>query len=210
MELRLLSVNVGRPEIIGERNGAPLRSAFRKTPVTSDEIGVHPLGLDGDQQANLLVHGGRDKAVYAYPADHWSWWEGDQRLACRPAAFGENLTLEGADETQVRIGDRFCWGEAVLEVSQPRSPCHKLQRVSGRQDVSELMIASGRCGWYLRVISEAMAPTRDAHLRRLVSGKGPTVRESFLAVFDRSLDDESRARIARTPALADAWRQRLA
>src|SRR3954464_10243729 len=103
MELRLVSVNVGTPKVIGMRNGAPLLSAIGKQPVSAPAISVYALGLAGDQQANLLVHGGFDKAVYAYPADHWGWWEKEQGFACGPATFGENLSLEGADEAQVRI-----------------------------------------------------------------------------------------------------------
>src|SRR3954471_7734889 len=98
MELRLVSVNIGTPKVIGARNGAPLLSAIDKQPVTTPAISVYALGLAGDQQANLLVHGGFDKAVYAYPAVHWAWWEREQRFPCGPASFGENLSLEGADE----------------------------------------------------------------------------------------------------------------
>jgi MOSC domain-containing protein YiiM len=114
-------VNVGQPRVIGERDGAPLLSAIGKQPVGATSITVRRLGLDGDAQANLRVHGGPDKAVYAYPADHWTWWE-EKRIGCWPARFGENLTVEGAEETQVQVGDRFSWGDVVLEVSQPRSP----------------------------------------------------------------------------------------
>jgi MOSC domain-containing protein YiiM len=209
MELRLVSVNIGTPKVIGTRNGAPLRSAIAKEPVAGAAISVFPLGLEGDQQANLLVHGGFDKAVYAYPVDHWEWWEREQGLACGPASFGENLSLEGADETQVRIGDRFGWGEAVLEVSQPRSPCHKLQTYSGRDDIGAVMTASGRCGWYMRVASEGVAPTRNAVVSRLDTCGGPTVREIFLAAFDRTLDAAARRRWQDTLGLAEAWRKRF-
>jgi MOSC domain-containing protein YiiM len=209
MELRLVSVNVGTPKVIGTRNGAPLLSAIGKQPVTAPTISVFALGLEGDQQANLLVHGGFDKAVYAYPAGHWGWWEREQGFACGPASFGENLSLEGADETGIRIGDRFGWGEAVLEVSQPRSPCHKLQTHSGREDIGAVMTKAGRCGWYMRVVSEGVAPTRNAVVSLIDSDGGPTVRETFLAGFDRSLDAAARARWQNTPALAEAWRKRF-
>ncbi len=115
MELRILSVNVGQPRIIGTRVGAPLISAIGKSPVAGPEIHVYMLGLAGDAQANPRVHGGADKAVYAYPSDHWPWWEKEHRLHSRPASFGENLTLAGADETQVRIGGRFAWGDLDLK-----------------------------------------------------------------------------------------------
>jgi MOSC domain-containing protein YiiM len=209
MELRLVSVNVGTPKQIGTRNGAPLMSAIGKQPVSTPVISVYALGLEGDQQANLLVHGGFDKAVYAYPVDHWGWWEREQGLSCGPASFGENLSVEGAEEDQVRIGDRFGWGETVLEVSQPRSPCHKLQTWHARDNISAVMTQAGRCGWYLRVVSEGVAPTRDTVLTLVDSCGGPTVREAFLAAFDRALSTGAKAKWANTPSLAQAWRNRF-
>jgi MOSC domain-containing protein YiiM len=209
MELRLLSVNVGQIRVIGTRNGEPLRSAFQKEPVASSSIGVKTLGLDGDVQANLRVHGGPDKAVYAYPADHWTWWEKEQRFPCRPAAFGENLSTEGADESEVRLGDRFAWGDAILEVSQPRSPCHKFATVSGRADAGPLMTDSGRCGFYFRVIREGTAPTRGGVLTRIATSGNPTVRDAFRALFARPIDEDLRARVLGVPTLAGAWRERF-
>ena len=209
MELRLLSVNVGTPRVIGTRDGAPLISAIGKTPVESASIAATILGLAGDTQANPHVHGGVDKAVYAYPADNWTWWEKERRLKSYPASFGENLTLEGADETHVCIGDRFLWGDLTLEVSQPRSPCNKLAVFSGRSDIGAVMTISGRCGWYLRVLNHGAAPTRGASLTRVSTGNGPTVREAFHAGFNKRLDPGVKRAMAATPALSDAWRAKL-
>lgn len=210
MELKLLSVNVGRPTIIGHRDGKPVRSAIGKQPVLLETIAVRALGLDGDRQANTLVHGGIDKAVYAYASDHWPWWEGEKNFPCRPGAFGENLTLEGADETKIRIGDRFAWGEALLEVSQPRSPCSNFQIYSGREDASVLMTLSGRCGWYCRVLQEGEAPTRGAVLKRVHTDGSPSVREAFFAYHDKRTAPERRRLVADAPALSAAWRRKLA
>lgn len=210
MELRLLSVNVGTPRVIGTRDGRPLISAIGKTPVEGASISATILGLAGDTQANPRVHGGVDKAVYAYPADHWKWWEEEQRLKSYPASFGENLTLEGADETVVCIGDRFRWGDLELEVSQPRSPCNKLAVFSRRADIGAVMTISGRSGWYLRVLEAGAAPTRGASLVRVSTGHGPTVREAFHAAFNKKLDAGARRAMAATPALSDAWREALA
>jgi len=210
VKLRLLSVNVGQIRVIGTRDGAPLHSAIGKEPVTAERIAVRALGLEGDVQANLRVHGGVDKAVYAYPVDHWNWWEKEQRLPCHAAAFGENLSVEGADETEVRIGDRFSWGEAVLEVSQPRSPCTKFAIYTGRQDAGPLMTQSGRCGFYFRVIQEGTAPTRGGELERITASEQPTVREAFFAAFGRPLDLTLRQRVSAAPALAAAWLPRMA
>jgi MOSC domain-containing protein YiiM len=208
MELRLHSVNVGQPKQIGMRDGKPLMSAIAKEPISAQMIMVRALGLDGDAQANLVAHGGVDKAVYAYPSDHWSWWESEKNVPCSPARFGENLTLQGADEEAVAIGDRFSWGDAVVEISQPRSPCNKFQIYSGRPDVPALMTISGRCGWYLRVVQEGDAPT-DGTMERIFESGGPNVREVFWAAFKPKFDPVRKAEINDFPALAEAWRVRM-
>ena len=209
LELRVLSVNVARPFLVGLDRGEALVSAIQKEPVTSTAIEIGKTNLAGDAQADLEHHGGPDKAVYAYPADHWPWWEEEHDLLCRPGGFGENLTLQGADETSVAIGDRFQWGTAVLEISQPRVPCYKFQFHSGRLDASALMTLSARCGWYFRVLVEGAAPVGDAGLVRTSNGEGPTVREAFLAVFGKGFDPSRRQEIAATRSLSAAWRKRL-
>src|SRR5690348_13482899 len=112
------------PATILVHEDGPIISAIAKKPVTADLIMVHRTNLDGDRQADLRVHGGADKAVYAYSADHWAWWTNVHHLPCTAASFGENLTLRGGDENNVRIGDRFQWGQALLEISEPRAPCY--------------------------------------------------------------------------------------
>lgn len=208
MELRLLSVNIGQPRQIGMRGGEPVISAIAKEKTSAPAIHVGALGLEGDAVANPLVHGGVDKAVYAYPADNWAWWEMEKNFPCRPASFGENLTLRGADETDIHIGDRFAWGDAILEVSQPRSPCHKFQLYSGRENASMLMTLSGRCGWYLRVVREGIAAT-DAPLARITLGPGPDLRTVFFAAFGNKVEPGVKAEIADNPALAEAWRVKV-
>ena len=207
--LRVVSVNVSQPRIIGERNGEEILSAIDKRPVRIEEIEVGKINLAGDAQANLEKHGGPDKAIYAYPADNWPWWEKEHHFTCRPGAFGENLTLAGGDETVVRVGDRFSWGDVELEVSQPRVPCNKFQFYSGRDDAGALMTMAGRCGWYFRVRTAGCAPTTGAELLRRQENIGPTVREAFLAAFDRRMDAGRRIAIADLPALSEAWRKRL-
>ena len=207
--LRLLSVNVGLPTVIGTVHGEAVLSGIAKKPVVSDLVMVRATNIDGDRQADLSVHGGHDKAVYAYPAAHWPWWDEEKKLACVPGTFGENLTLAGVDETQVRIGDRFGWGEAVLEVSQPRSPCFKLALHTARADVPAAMTMSGRCGWYFRVVREGAAPARGG-LESVLKSDGPTVHEAFASVFARGMDREALLRIHAASALAPAWRNMVA
>jgi MOSC domain-containing protein YiiM len=207
MQLRLLSVNVGLPRIIGEMQGEPVLSGFGKYPVTVPSVLVGATNIAGDAQADLTVHGGADKAVYCYPADNWPWWEREKNFRCKPAAFGENLTVEGADETMIAIGDRFRWGEAILEVCQPRAPCFKFVIFSQRADAAALMTVSGRCGWYCRVVREGQAPAQAASLVLEDKSDGPTVREAFFAALNPHFSIESRAKVASAPALAASWQR---
>lgn len=204
MELRLFSVNVGLPRVIAVKDGAEIWSGIAKAPIGHPSIRVRATHLDGDGQADLSVHGGEDKAVYCYPADHWPWWEREQRLACRPATFGENLTVAGADETNVFIGDRFRWGEAVLEVTQPRAPCFKFAIHAQRPDAPAVMTASGRTGWYFRVLREGVG---QGPLERVHSGTGPCVRDAFFAVLDPEAPRALREAVHAAPALAASWRK---
>lgn len=207
MELRLISVNVGKPREIGLYQGTPVLSGIVKSPVAASSIFVGATNIEGDGQADLSVHGGSDKAVYCYPADHWPWWENEKAFACKPAAFGENLTIEGADETTVAIGDRFLWGDVVLEVSQPRAPCFKFAMVSKRPDAPAIMTASGRSGWYFRVVQEGSAPIGGVMLRQYGAARGPSVREAFFAALDPRADRITLARVAASPQLAASWRE---
>jgi len=202
----ILSVNIGLPAVIGTVNGEAVVSGIAKHPAASDSVFVRRLGIEGDGQADLEAHGGIDKAVYAYPSEHWPWWQAEKQLVCAPNSFGENLTLFGGDESAVRIGERFGWGEAILEISQPRAPCFKLAIHTKRADAPQAMTLSARCGWYLRVIAEGEAPTRGTTLTRIAAGDGPTVREAFVAVFSRTADREALRRIHEAPALSDAWK----
>ena len=127
-------------------------------------------------------------------------------LPSRAATFGENLTVEGADESVVAIGDRFRWGCALLEISQPRAPCFKLGIHTARADAPQLMTLSGRCGWYYRVIEEGDAPVIGASLRRVSANGGPSVQEAFLAVFGRNLGTDRLKRVAAAEGLAESWR----
>jgi len=207
--ISLVSVNVGLPKIIGTVHGEPVLSGIDKHAVTADEVFVGATNIAGDGQADLEAHGGLDKAVYAYPSDHWPWWTREKTLPCAPATFGENLTLAGADENEVRIGERFRWGGVLLEICQPRAPCFKLAIHTKRPDVPQAVTLSAFSGWYLRVIEEGIAPVRGATLVRVAPGNGPSVREAFVALFSTAYDLDTLRRIHAAPALSEAWRQAL-
>lgn len=210
MKLEILSVNVGRPRPIGARAGESVISGIAKVPVSAERVRIGVTNIVGDGQADLRVHGGPDKAVYVYPADHWPWWEQEHGLSCSPALFGENLTLFGADESAVAIGDRFRWGGALLEVSQPRAPCYKFAMHTGREDAPAVMTISARCGWYLRVVAEGDAPVVGAVLERIHESGGPSVRDAFVAALHGNAPRELCLRVHDAPALAASWRAALA
>lgn len=208
--LPVLSVNVGVPALLGEAQGRPVVSAIRKTPLTGDSVLLGKTNLAGDRQADLISHGGADKAVYAYGAGHWPAWQAEHGLAAGPASFGENLTVAGPLEDMIRIGDVFAWGDARLAVSQPRQPCYKLSMLLGRIDIGAAMVRNHRCGFYLRVLEAATVPLKATELVRVATrAKAPSVRAMFEALFDPRRSADALESLAATPDLAEAWRQAL-
>ena len=151
--MKLLSIQVGRPRKIQWRRRT-VTTGIYKAPVEG-RIMLRPHNLEGDEQADLSVHGGWDKAVYVYPSEHYAFWRIELPGMQLPyGMFGENFTTEGADESIVYIGDRFSIGSAVVEVTQPRMPCYKLGVRFERPDMPQRFHASGRCGFYLAVVTE--------------------------------------------------------
>jgi MOSC domain-containing protein YiiM len=145
------------------------------------------LNLDGDEQADLSVHGGIEKAVYVYPSEHYRIWQGEYPdLPWEYGMLGENFTTEGLDERTVSIGDRFRIGGAVVEVTQPRMPCYKLGIRLGRRDLVKRFHASGRCGFYLAVLQEGEVGAGDVWDRIARDSRQITVIESYRLLTDQS------------------------
>jgi MOSC domain-containing protein YiiM len=206
-EVRLVSVNVGLPGVIGAtRWGKPIRSGIVKQPVTAAAIDLGALNLDGDRQADLTVHGGPDKAVYAYPLEHLPLWNEELGTAFGPGTFGENLTTAGWLEDDVRIGDVWAWGQARLQVSQPRSPCYKLATVTGRPDLLKRFVRTGRTGWYLRVLHAATVPVSGPIQVVERHPAGISVLLAHRASLPGALDRTEVEAVARVDALAADWR----
>jgi MOSC domain-containing protein YiiM len=156
---RLVSVNVGRPRQISTRRGRPLRSAIFKAPVEGP-VRVQGVNLAGDDQADRSVHGGPDKAVYAYAREDIDWWEnihGDLANGC----FGENLTTQGLDVSGALLGERWRIGTTVLEVCQPRLPCSKLGIRFNDLRMVKAFAKASRPGGYLRIIEEGELTAGD-------------------------------------------------
>lgn len=210
LTLDLVSVNVGMPAPLGVWQGDAIVSGIRKTPIGAASIATSAVNLDGDGQADLTVHGGEDKAIYAYPSDNWPWWQANANFAAGPASFGENLTTRGGDEAVVRIGDVFRWEAITLEVSQPRAPCFKFSMLTGREDLGSRMVVSGRTGWYFRVLETGRAATMGKLERVATHDESPTVREAFAALFHPRVASDIVERTLNAPALARTWRAGLA
>ncbi len=158
---RVVSIQVGRVAPLGP-DAVP--SGIVKHPVDGP-VAVARLGLAGDEQADLSVHGGPDKAVYAYAASQYPRWAAEHpHLAERlsPGAFGENLTIEGLEETDLCVGDIHAIGTARLQVCQPRQPCFKFALHLGDPRALKAMVRSGRSGWYYRVVTEGAVSAGDA------------------------------------------------
>ncbi len=158
---RILSIQVGRVAALGPNGG---RSAFIKTPV-SGPVAVHRLGVEGDMQANLKVHGGPDKAVYLYPFERYALWQERFPLLApmfAPGGLGENVTTTGIDEESVYLGDILAMGSARLQVSEPRIPCGKITQRFGDSRIGPLMRDSGWRGFYCRVLTEGTIAAGEA------------------------------------------------
>lgn len=149
---RLVSVNVGRPRSFVLK-GKTHTSSIWKEPVDGP-IPVRGVNIAGDEQADLKVHGGIDKAIYAYASEDYAWWTGELGTDVGPGTFGDNLTTAGIDVNQAVVGERWRVGSTVLEVSQPRLPCFKLGYRMGDPRFPRRFSDAGRWGAYLRIIEE--------------------------------------------------------
>lgn len=177
----LLAVSVGRvaPLFVKDGGGEPgagrtatrqVVSAIRKTPVSTLEspiaVAVGPLGVAGDEQADLTVHGGLDQAVYLYPAEHYEFWHTVRRQAglndpLSPGAMGENLTIRGLLEPAVFVGDTLAIGEVRLRVTRPRAPCYKFNARMGMNWAVKMMVQSGFTGFYCEVVRPGILTAGD-------------------------------------------------
>ena len=165
--MRVISVNVATAVPV-QMQGRSVLTAIGKRAVAGP-VAVRPLGLAGDEQADLSVHGGIDKAVYAYPLAHYAFWQtvrAQARAAAPDAALphgamGENLTVDGLDEAQLWIGDRLVLPQCVLAVSAPRTPCFKFAAAMGFPQALRLMVQSGYCGAYLSVVQPGHVSAGD-------------------------------------------------
>jgi len=211
--IEITSVQVAGPSLLGETaGGVEVSSAIVKAPVAVTTLALSTINLDGDDQADRTVHGGPDKAVYVYSADHFAAWNEELErdgldLRVGPGLFGENVTVSGVGEGDVAIGDRWAWGDAALEVCQPRWPCFKLTMRTQVRDIGPRMKASGRTGWYLRVLTPGTVPVAGPITVVSRHPAGVTVLDAHHAQADRHRDDPALIeRVVAVDALSEEWR----
>jgi Uncharacterized protein conserved in bacteria len=203
--MRVVSVNVGLPREVPWR-GDTVQTSIFKAPVTG-RVRVGRVNLAGDRQSDLTVHGGPDKAVYVYPAEHYEYWREELPGVALPwGSFGENLTTEGLFEGSVHIGDELTIGSASFVLTQPRLPCFKLAIRFGRLDMVKRFLRSGRTGFYLSVSKEGDVAADDAIALRATDAAAVTVADivSLYASDAENLDLLRRA--SNAPALPESWR----
>lgn len=192
-------------------NGAET-SAIAKRP-RDGAVQVLEEGLAPDEQADRSVHGGPEQALHLYPLDHHAFWRaqiGDHPALDEPGGFGSNLAVRGLTEETVHIGDRFACGTALIEVSRPRTPCWKIEHRFGHKGMVAGVIASGRCGWYFRVIATGEVAAGDV-LERVALGEGRiSVARVFAALAAGKGTSADFAAIAALPALSPRLRERAA
>lgn len=204
--MKLLSVNVGLPRVITWR-GQTLRTSIFKTPV-GGRVRVDTHNLAGDEQSDLAVHGGVDKAVYAYPSEHYVFWrDALDGMELAWGAFGENLTTEGLFEDAVRIGDRLRAGSAELVVTQPRMPCLKLAARFDRPDMVKRFHRSGRTGFYCAVARDGAVAAGDSVDVVATDENSMTVAEIVALFKSRAPDRGQLSRAVGLLALSESWRQ---
>lgn len=205
----ITQLRIGRPQPVA---GVALPTAYHRQPVAGP-VAVGPLGLAGDQVGNAYVHGGPDKAVYAYPANGYPLWQAEfPDLASRfgPGAMGENLLVDGQDETSLCLGDVIRCGSATLQIAQIREPCSTFAAVLGSTRVVKAMARSGRCGWYLRVLEPGEIAAGDGHdVIDRPNPAWPIARFTPIAA-GRAGRIEELEELAAMASLTPRWRQKLA
>lgn len=207
--MKLISVNVAEPKIV-VAGVERIQTAIFKKPVTGP-VRVSGLNLDGDRQADLTVHGGADKAVYAYSWQNTTYWRRElQRDDLGPGTFGENLTVDEMLDGEVSIGDELEIGTARFLVTQPRLPCFKLGIALGLPGFPKVFHRSGRNGFYLRVLQEGLLAAGDAIRVTLAENANRmTIADFVRIVTSRTPREEELSRIMCLDALPRSWKDRL-
>lgn len=204
--MRVLSVNVGEPRELTWRGETVMTGIF-KSPVDGPVM-LRAMNFDGDRQADLTVHGGKSKAVYAYPSEHYEFWHGELPGMDLPwGMFGENLTTEGLSEGTVHTGDRFRIGEAEVVVTQPRLPCFKLGMKFRRSDILKRFLESGRTGFYMAVIRAGRVGPGDGIELLAADPARVSIADLLRLRGEGNADRELLERARTVSALPESWKR---
>jgi MOSC domain-containing protein YiiM len=209
--VEIISVNVGQPQLLAQQPDQRVYSGIAKQPVATGTVLWLSMGnLAGDAQADLSVHGGPDKALYAYPSEHLAPWATELATTLGAAPFGENLSTAGVLEADVCIGDVWRWGDAWIQICQPRWPCFKLALHRQRSDIQKLMRSNGRTGWYHRVLEPGEVVV-GADIEVVAHDRAAlTIADAHAAMGDRHLANRPLVEaLAEHPHLAAEWRDPL-
>lgn len=203
--MEIVSVNVGLPQTIIYQ-GKELVTGIYKYPVSSS-LHVTKTQLDGDGQADLTVHGGADKALCVYPEEHYAHWEQALGQKMEAGTFGENLTVRGLLEDQVCIGDTYAIGDVIVQVSQPRQPCHKLAKRLDWTDAVLQVQETGYTGYYLRVLTEGVI-SKNAQVKLIAKDEaGVTVAYANQIKYHEKTNIEAAQQLAAIQSLSASWKQ---
>lgn len=207
--MKIVALHVGLPRL-ALYNGEPVSTGIFKKPVPGPVM-LRTLNLDGDRQADLSVHGGSSKAVYAYPCEHYEFWRKELPEMTLPyGMFGENFTTEGLFEDQVNVGDRFRVGAAEIMVTEPRLPCYKLGIKFGRSDIIKRFLQSRRTGFYFAVVKEGLVAVGDQIELISRDPNNITIADiTRLYAFEKD-DLETLRRAVKLEALSKSWRDYFA
>jgi MOSC domain-containing protein YiiM len=198
---RVLSLNVGAVREV-EWRGERVTTGIWKAPIAG-RVALRGVNFAGDDQADRRVHGGPDKAVYAYASEDYAWWRAEEGIETPPGLFGENLTVEGVDLSAALAGERWRVGSALLEVAQPRMPCFKLGIRLDDPRFPRKFLAAARPGAYLRVVEEGDVGADDAIEVISRPDHGVTLRRMVAAFWDR----DAAAALGRVDRLPEFWRR---
>jgi MOSC domain-containing protein YiiM len=211
--MHLDSIQIGLPQTYGDPEATALNeraweTGFYKETVT-EPLAVHATGLQGDGQADLVNHGGKDKAICVYPSEHFAFWQRELELNMHAGAFGENFTVTEVNEASVCVGDIFFCNDLVVQISQPRQPCWKLARRWGQKNLAALVQNNGKTGWYFRVLEEGtlVAPA-NFELRERPQPDWTILRCNEVMHVQKK-DLEQAQKLAAVPELSDSWQETL-
>ncbi|MEP7211995.1 MAG: MOSC domain-containing protein [Acidobacteriota bacterium] len=204
--MKVITVSVGKPQIVQPQPETYVSTAIYKTPVAG-RVRVGQLNLEGDAQADLTVHGGWSKAVYVYPGEHYEFWRNEYpEMLLGDSQFGENLTTEGLLETEVFIGDRLRIGSAEFVVTEPRMPCYKLGIKFGRSDILRRFLQSRRSGFYLAVLKTGELEAGDP-IEILYRDENRVSVTDIVRLYVEDKDDvETMRRAVKVESLPDGWK----